>query len=196
MEKWKGTKCEFGYIHKQKIFQSLMLLLYVAIGIGLFLIGLFITKTRANIFTVLGILMVLPGAKRVIAIMVMFPHKSLEKERYDEVKAVLTDNAVLLSEYVFTSKDKIMSLDFVIVDGEHVMGIQDAKGKNKEYMQDYLHKGVTAISNSYKVKICNNEAEFLKFYEKMKTSRKQVELTENELKKRDEVVSFLKVLAV
>ena len=77
MEKFKGTKCECGYIHKQKVFQSLMILLFTAIGVGLFLIGLAITGTRANVFTVLGILMVLPGAKRVIAVVVMLPHKSV-----------------------------------------------------------------------------------------------------------------------
>ena len=39
MEQWKGTKCQFGYINKQKKFQFAMLMLYVLIGVGLFLIG-------------------------------------------------------------------------------------------------------------------------------------------------------------
>ena len=83
MEQWKGTKCQFGYINKQKKFQFAMLMLYVLIGVGLFLIGLAVHKTRANLFTVLGILMVLPAAKRVIALVLMVPRKSVEKERFE-----------------------------------------------------------------------------------------------------------------
>ena len=88
MEQWKGTKCQFGYINKQKKFQFAMLMLYVLIGVGLFLIGLAVHKTRANLFTVLGILMVLPAAKRVIALVLMVPRKSVEKERLDRKSVV------------------------------------------------------------------------------------------------------------
>ena len=48
MKQWKGTKCEPGYIERQKRFQAVMLLVFAAIGIGLFLIGYLATGTRAN----------------------------------------------------------------------------------------------------------------------------------------------------
>lgn len=115
MEQWKGIKCQSGYINKQKKFQFAMLMLYVLIGVGLFLIGLAVHKTRANLFTVLGILMVLPAAKRVIALVLMVPRKSVERERFEKVRAALPESAALLTDYVFTSTEKVMSLDFVIV---------------------------------------------------------------------------------
>lgn len=72
-----------------------MLMLYVLIGVGLFLIGLAVHKTRANLFTVLGILMVLPAAKRVIALVLMVPRKSVERERFEKVRAALPESAAL-----------------------------------------------------------------------------------------------------
>lgn len=196
METLKGKKCGYGYIHKQKIFQSLMLLLFIGIGVGLFLIGLAVTGTRANIFTVLGILMVLPGAKRVIAIVVLLPYKSVEKERLDAVKRALSPEAVLLTDYVFTSTDKVMHLDFVIIDRENVIGILDSKKKNRDYMQEYLQKGVVAAASSYKVKLCDSEKEFQNFYDRMLAGKKQDGISDDGKKRQDAVISYLKILAV
>ncbi len=196
MEKLTGTKCGCGYIHKQKIFQSLMILLFIAIGIGLFLIGLAITGTRANVFTVLGILMVLPGAKRVIALVVMLPYRSVEQERFDKIKEMVSEDAVLLTDYVFTSTEKIMHLDFVIVDQGNIIGVKDAKKKNAEYMQEYLQKGVSAVATSYNVKLCDSDKEMKQFYDRMLSSKKEVGLSEEEKKRQEAVVSYLKVLAV
>lgn len=196
METLKGTKCGYGYIHKQKIFQSLMLLLFIGIGVGLFLIGLAVTGTRANIFTVLGILMVLPGAKRVIAIVVLLPYKSVEQERLDAVKQQLSPEAVLLTDYVFTSTDKVMHLDFVIIDRENVIGILDSKKKNRDYMQEYLQKGVTTAASSYKVKLCDSEKEFQNFYDRVLAGKKQNGISDDGQKRQEAVISYLKILAV
>lgn len=197
MKNLRGTKCEFGYIGKQKIYQSLMLALFIAAGTGLFLVGFLITGTRANVFTVLGILMVLPGAKRVIALVVMVPHHSVEKERYDKMKSVLSEEAVLLTDYVFTSSDKIMSLDFVVVVNKNVIGILDGKKQDVTYITDYLKKSVVGKEPDYKVIILASDKEFYQFYHRMmagdETLRKE---DEAQKMKKDNVVNYLKVLAV
>lgn len=188
MNQWKGTKCEPGYIQKQKVFQSLMLLVYIAIGVGLFLLGLWITGTRANVFTVLGILMVLPGAKRVIALVVMLPHQSVERAQYEALKKVVSPQAVILADYVFTSPDKIMSFDFVVVEDKQVTGIAPGKADDIPYMTDYLKKGIAAIAPEFEVRIVVNEAEYLRQY-KSHGESPQAEKTE-------EVVEYLTILAV
>lgn len=194
MSKWKGTKCGQGYIHQQKIFQSLMLLLFIAIGVGLFLLGLFITGTRANIFTVLGILMVLPGAKRVIALVVMLPRSSVEQKRYEEMERTLTSQAVLLTDYVFTSVDKIMSLDFVVIQNKNVIGVLSEKKQDVKYLTDYVEKSVRSIAPDYRVKILDSDEAFYKFYRKMPVPSE--EMDDKAAGIQEEVVKYLKVLAV
>lgn len=190
MNKWKGTKCEPGYIQKQKVFQSLMLLVFIAIGVGLFLLGLWITGTRANVFTVLGILMVLPGAKRVIALVVMLPHQSVEQARYEVLKKAVSPEAVILSDYVFTSPDKIMSFDFVVIEDRQVTGIAPGKADDIPYMTDYLKKGIADIMPEVQVRIAANEAEFLR-------QRGKQEHDETlQAEKMEEVVEYLTILAV
>lgn len=171
MNQWKGTKCEPGYIQRQKRFQAVMLLVFIAIGIGLFLIGFVATKTRANVFTVLAILMVLPGAKRVIALVVMAPRRSVEQKRYDRMREALSPDAVLLTDYVFTSSEKIMNLDFVIVEGREVIGIRSVNERKRtretgEYMKDYLEKGIAGVADGYRVNILDSDESFFRQYKR------------------------------
>lgn len=203
MKNIKGTKCEFGYIGKQKVFQSLMLLLYIAIGVGLFLVGYLITRTRANVFTVLGILMVLPGAKRVIALVLMLPRKSVGQERYDKIKETISAEAALLTDYVFTSPDKVMSFDFVIVQNKNVMGILSEKKQDVTYITDYLQKGIDGTASGYRVRTFASDEEFYGFYRRMTAGKKPEGLLseeENEKNahedKQNAVVEYLKILAV
>lgn len=202
MKKLKGTKCEFGYISSQKKFQALMLLLYIAIGVGLFLTGFLITGTRANLFTVLGILMALPGAKRVIALVVMVPRKSVEKERYDKMRSALSKESGLLTDYVFTSPDKVMNLDFVVVDQKNVMGILGKDGQDVKYMTDYLQKGIDETVSGCDVRIFFTDEDFYKFYEKRSTSETTTgdmspdEIEEAGNEEQEEIIKYLKILAV
>ena len=52
----KRDKGEFGYIKSQKIKRGLITLVMFAIPIIIFLTGLFITKTRLNMFTFVAIM--------------------------------------------------------------------------------------------------------------------------------------------
>ncbi len=188
MERLRGVKCEYGYIHKQKIFQGLVLLLYIAIGIGFFLLGLFVTGTRANVFTVMGILMVLPGAKRVIALVVMLPQKSVSPERYEKIRSAVREGEILLMDYVFTSEEKIMSLDYVVIHADQVWGVKDTKKQDMAYMTEYLQKHAEGVLPGCKVRLFDSEDEFYRFY------RRTVEGKEPE--NSEKLADCLKILAV
>ncbi len=196
MEKIKGTKCEFGYIQKQKIFQSLMLLLFVAVGVGLFVTGLLITGTRANIFTVLGILMVLPATKRIISLVVMVPRRSVDKDRYDRMRETVAEEGILYTDYVFTSPDKIMSFDFLIIQNQNVMGILSEKKQEEAYILEYLQKGVDNQASGYQVKLFSSDAEFYKFYRRLTERSSKQERDEEYMAGQDKVSEYLKILAV
>ena len=56
----KIEKGEWGYLNRQKKMNLLCLAGFVLAGVAIFLVGYLWTHTRANIFTVLAILMVLP----------------------------------------------------------------------------------------------------------------------------------------
>ncbi|MGN1206381.1 MAG: hypothetical protein ACI4SQ_05270 [Eubacterium sp.] len=192
MEQWKGKKCQFGYINKQKRFQFAMLMLFVIIGVGLFFVGLAVHKTRANLFTVLGILMVLPAAKRVIALVLMVPRKSVSKERYEAMKAALPQGAALLTDYVFTSTEKVMSLDFVVVMHGHLYGIKDGRQMQEDYVKKYLSDTISASSRGYHVQLFDTDDAF---YAVLKRNQGGEESADN-LSLQEKVVHDLQIIAV
>lgn len=164
-KKWRMTmrveKGEQGYICSRKRRDLIWLLAFVIIGIAIFLAGYFITKTRANIFTVLAVLMVLPGAKRVVALFVMIPRKSVPKDRYEKVKAAVGEGT-LYTDYVFTSTEKIMHLDFLLVKNGNVLGVVASSKQDVPYMKKYITESVHKISSNFHVKIYDNDETFLK----------------------------------
>ncbi|HAP20422.1 MAG TPA: hypothetical protein DCR27_04035, partial [Lachnospiraceae bacterium] len=119
----KIDKCELGYIAKKKKISFLWLMVSVLIGVAIFLIGYFWTHTRANIFTVVAVLMVLPAAKHIVSLIILFSKKGVSKERFDKIKEA-SGNAILLTEYVFTSTEKIMNLDFVLIKNGNVLAVK------------------------------------------------------------------------
>lgn len=169
-----------------------MLMLYVLIGVGLFLIGLAVHKTRANLFTVLGILMVLPAAKRVIALVLMVPRKSVEKERFEKVRAVLPESAAILTDYVFTSTEKVMALDFVIVMNKNVYGIKGGKKTDDTYVEKYLSETISAGTRGYRVQLFENDEAFLAMLKR--SERKETAPEERSVQ--EKVVHDLTIIAV
>lgn len=157
----KVEKGKQGYISSRKKIDFVWLLVFIALGIGIFLVGYFISKTRANIFTVLAVLMVLPGAKRMVALFVMLPRKSVEKERYERVKNAVGEGT-LYTDYVFTSTEKIMHLDFLLVKNGNVLGVIAPSKQNVDYLKKYLTDSVHKISEHYHVKFFDDDEAFLK----------------------------------
>ena len=188
MEKIKGRKCEFGYIQKQKTFQSLMLLLFVAVGVGLFLAGLLITGTRANIFTVIAVLMVLPAAKRVVALVVMVPRKGVDRDRYEKVSQA-SGGGILFTDYVFTSSEKIMHLDFLLIKNGNVLGVTASSRQDVDYMKKYLADSVHKAASEFHTKVFDSDEEMLRHLDRLT----QVEADEGRTEK---VREYLHSLAV
>jgi len=152
----------FGYIKKSKIRHSLWILMLLVIAVVMFITGLFIHKfDRANICTVLAVLMLLPAVKHMVAIIVMFPYKSISKERYDNIKNMINENTILMTDMVITSPEKVMGLDFILITDNQLLGLTTYKNQDRNYIEEYLKKslkdnGVDGVA----VRIFTDEKQF------------------------------------
>ncbi len=154
----KIEKCEPGYIAWSKKINILWLLGNILIAIAIFLVGYLWMHTRANIFTVLAVLMVLPAAKRVVALVVMLPKKGMKPERYREMKELAGDD-VLFADYVFTSTEKIMHLDFLLIRQGNVLAVKASSAQDVEYMKKYLEDNVHKLAPDYGVRVFDRDEE-------------------------------------
>lgn len=165
----KVEKGEQGYISKRKKIDTIWLLVFIAIGVGIFLTGCMIFTSRANVLTVLAVLMVLPGAKRVVALIVLLPRKGVSKERYQKAKEVCGDG-VLYTDYVFTSTEKIMHLDFLLVKNGNVLALIAPSKQDVDYMKKYMTQQVSKLASDYGIKFFTKDEDFLKYAKKVSDS--------------------------
>lgn len=168
-EIWKTKKCkkgEYGFIEYRKKWYSIKVLLYLILGLSIFILGLFLNKmSPKNIFSVAAMLMVLPGAKALVGFIVLFPYCSVEKKSYDRVKEIVSSKGGrvhLFTSIVITSPEKVMNLSYLAEGEGAVIGLLGKKGQDLSYIQTYLAKGVSNWASGYKTRIFTEEAQFLK----------------------------------
>lgn len=155
-----------GYIKKRKQVDLIWLLVLLALGAGIFLAGYFLTHVRANIFTVLSVLMVLPAAKRVVALMVLMPRKGVSRERYEKLRPY-AENGTLYAEYVFTSTEKIMHLDFLLVKNGNVLGVIAPSKQDVSYMKKYLSDCVKKAAPGYHVQLFEEDEKLISHVQRL-----------------------------
>ena len=164
----KIDKGQRGYIARQKRIDGLWLLGYVVIAVAIFVIGYFWTHTRANVFTVLAVLMVLPGAKRIVALIVLMPRKGVSAERYEKVKNAVGD-APFLTDYVFTSTEKIMHFDFVVVKNGTILAVLAKSPQDRAYVKKYFGDNISKAAPSFHTFVLDNDEELFARLDKIST---------------------------
>ncbi len=177
----KAEKCTQGYIKKRIVKELIWLLIIVTVGAGIFLAGYLYIRVRANIFTVLAVLMALPGAKHVVSLIVFLPKKGVSRERYEEV-ASHVGNGTLYTEYVFTSTEKVMHLDFLLVKNGNILCVPATSRQDKEYIRNYLNDCINKAAPGYHVRLFDKDEDLLSHLNRLtKTesdSNKEKALTE------------------
>lgn len=181
---------EFGYLAARKKRAWLGVLAMVVLGVSIFVLGLLLNKmSNRNIFTVIAVLFVLPGARFLVGAIITFPYKSVEKERYEKVRGELPENTLLMTDMVITSSEKIMHLDFVVVGNGQVIALMGQGKQELGYVRKYLTTGVKNWGTGYHVRVFDKEKAFLAELAKMEV--KEVDREEEE-----KVISFLRALIV
>ena len=176
----KIEKGEWGYLNRQKKMNLLCLAGFVLAGVAIFLVGYLWTHTRA-------ILMVLPAAKRIVALVVLLPRKSVGRERYERVREMAGDG-ILLVDYVFTSTEKIMCLDFLFIKNGNVLAVP-AAGQDVEYIKKYLTDSVHRADASFHVQLADSDKKLRSQMERLAESPASPESEQA-------VLSALRILAV
>ncbi|MCH5267516.1 MAG: hypothetical protein J1E62_04145 [Lachnospiraceae bacterium] len=185
---------EYGYIRAKKKKTALFTVIYAAVAIGIYVLGLFLNHmSRQNIFTVIAVLGVLPTVKQIVGFIVIVPYASVSKEQYDKVCAVVPEGMELLTDLVITSPDKIMHLDYMAVGNKQVIALLGNGKQEISYVREYLSKGVANWGTGYKVKIVEQEKKFLR---ELSDVVPESAMSENEKEEEEHVRSYLMSLIV
>lgn len=160
--KFEIERGSFESIKRKKRRNILMTFLMVFIGCIMFIVGLFMNQfERSNLCTMLAILMVLPATKYLVAFIVVFPYKSVSKERYEHITNIVPENTIVMTDMVITSTEKVMNLDFVIITDNQVLGLVGKKNQDALYIEKYIDETLETYKiDGFVVKIFENEKKF------------------------------------
>lgn len=159
----KIKKGECGYINNRKVKAFTGVLAMLVCGLAVFVTGLLLNKmSNRNIFSVIAILFVLPGAKYLVRLIVAFPYHSADRQLYNEVKGHIDGKMRLYADMLITSSEKIMHLDFIVLGCRQVIALTGNGKQDIQYIRKYLSDGVRNWGDGYKVKVFDNKDKFLK----------------------------------
>ncbi len=208
---YKGS---YQYIERKKKAYILKTLLYVAIGVAIYVTGLCLNRFQSNnIFTVLAILMVLPAAKALVAIVVFWPCRSVSYDRIHKVYQILKENyssiesedTVLFQpdviedelnvyfDMVYTSSEKVMNLDVLVITTRRILGLMGREKQKLTTLQTHMQDNLEKRGLSFGVKIFDKEEAFLKALKELKPDNPE---TKNNKKDRDEAIEFIEAIIV
>lgn len=190
-ESKKPQKGEYGYLGRKKKEAVLHTFLMVAVGLGIFALGLLLNKMEvANIFTVFAFLFVLPAAKAFVNIVVLFPYKQSTEIECEKLFAYAKENDKVLVDVVFTSSERVMHLDCIYITEHQIIGYTSREKDDLTKIEEYFKKELEIRQMSYKVFITSSEKELA---DRMKLRGEEKDIDVN---LQEEVEKLLKVFVV
>ena len=153
-------KGEQGYLSFMKKFNLLVTIVCFLLAAGLFLIGISIYETKANVLTIVGALFVIPAARFMTVWILFLPHKSVTEEEYNKVFKAMKAGNLLYADVLFTSTEKAYAASFVVVTGDKIFAYAEKNvNKLEEYLKDILKRRAFAI----KATCTDDKGKFMNF---------------------------------
>ena len=110
----KKKKGEYGYIPYRRKQVIIRTIIYFAISFTLFLVGLFVTRTNANILTIVAVLGMLPSSKSMVEAIMFIKARESSKDIINIISSAASDRQIAY-ELFLTAYSKNFPLTAVTV---------------------------------------------------------------------------------
>lgn len=181
---------DYGYIDAYKKRQLVKVILWVIVISAIIAGGWIYTGTRFNVATVVGIILVLPAAKALIALILVAKYHTGSREEYEKIEGLVKKNGRVLADLVLTRYEGSMYVAIAVVRGKNIFAFAPKQKTEPEKIREYLKGSVKAAGSEATPAVYTD---FQKYYEFIK----KVSARENEPGKTEEkIVSDLLSRAV
>ncbi len=135
MDRYKGKK---GYISLLKRYDMIFILISAIIAVGVFLTGLNIWKTKANIATVVSVLSLLPACKRLTNLIIILPFKGIKDENFEKISPKLKDGWFVLCDMLFSTEKYMLKFEHMVMAGNKMFIFSEMTKDKNNYSREYL----------------------------------------------------------
>lgn len=149
----KGTPGYLNYKLKAEIIRTII---YFALCIGIFLLGVWQTGNKENLLTVVAVVGVLPSSKALVSVIIRIPHRSIRTEVAEDIR-VKSEHLTVLYDLVITSSEKVMPVCCIVISGNQIFGYTESQKVNLQHLETHIKtilegnkiKAVVKIMNQY-----------------------------------------------
>lgn len=168
-------KGNYGYIEKQKKIEIMKTVLFFGASLAVFLLGLALTKSKANMLTVVAVLGCLPASKSAVNMIMFLKSTGCPSNAYEKIRPH-EEGLRVLYDLVLTTYEKNYKIASLAIHGNTLCGYSDSEkcdtGAAAKHIQDMLSKNGIRDGN---VKILNE----ISAYTQRMDGMKQLELPED-----------------
>ncbi len=135
----KVNKGKYGYISYQKKRRVLVTVILFLLPLGLFFIGLSVSHSRLNLFTVIAILGCLPACQSAVGMIMMLLQKKMPEEHYEAVREAAGD-LVTAYELVITAYEHTTPLEAAVICGSQVICFTADDKTDPPYVEKHINQ--------------------------------------------------------
>ncbi len=133
----KVEKGQSGYLKALKTKYLSWALAEFAVVAAILILGYLRTNTKQNLFTVVAVVGCLPAAKMLVEFILVYPHKGIEPERYQEIEAK-APLVMRLYDMLITSTQKAMPVDALVISGHVVCGFSSSQRTDEAALAQHI----------------------------------------------------------
>ena len=156
----KVAKGNYGYALSHRKWQILKLSVYVALALGVFLLGLITTKTTKNLMSIVAIVGALPISKELVGVIMSFKRKPMDKKLHQEI-SVKAGDLEQIYELLFTTAEKSYPVEAVVIEGRDVICYSIDPKCETAALQTHLYKLLNANDYKQSVKVFTDYKKFM-----------------------------------
>lgn len=182
--RWK-KKGSYGYIKNHRIIAAVRTLLFFAVSIGLYVMGVKTTGSNKNLLTIVAVLGCLPACKSLVNLIVFLRAEGCSETLRDMVNAY-DGRLTTFYDLYFTSYQKNYAVSHMALKGNVLCGVAengqcDCGGAEKHLEQMLLQEGIKNIT----VKIYSNTGKYIDRLSQI------VDLDTEENKNQEQIIDLL-----
>lgn len=174
----KINKGEYGSVRKYRAGSIVRTIVIFAIDFGLFFLGLYLNDgDRGNIWSLIAAVGMIPGAMSLINVIMFLRVPGMSREDYEDISEH-TKGLRVLYELYFTTYEKNMFVDAIIVCGEYVTGYTSTHPSQQDlaFMEKNIRKHELQDGYKVTVKIFDNKKNFLERADQLVQKRESLEM--------------------
>ena len=156
----KASKGERGYFRYERRRRALITAGLLLLPVIILVTGILLTGTTKNLFTVIGLVSMIPFALALTNAVPVFLHKSLPDEEYDAIRA--HEGTLLMAYELFVTHSKASTMvDAFAICGGNVVGYVSERSGDPKFTQDYVKRALRSAGHSADVKLMTDLRAFL-----------------------------------